>query len=140
METDRLPAEIDLLMFNSAGVKIAVDTVQVDGIMSLEQAEQHGVRSSTLNEILEPGIETSSNPSTIIICRDGGEAYGIKVDWLDAIVTVPVKAIQPIPEPLSYFTGPRMFWGAVLRGDDVVLLIDLYRLKGPKSYKAVPAA
>jgi len=140
METDRLPAEIDLLMFNAAGVKIAVDTVQVGGIMSLEQAGQQGVRSSTLNEILELGKETSAAPSTVIICRDGGEVYGIKVDWLDAIVAVPVKAIQPIPEPLSFFTGPRMFWGVVLHGSDVVLLIDLYRLKGPKSYRAVPAA
>jgi hypothetical protein len=140
VEADGLPTEMDLLMFNSAGVIMAVDTVQVDCIKSSEQAEQHGICSRALNEILGLGKEASPAFSTVILYKNGVEVYGLGVDELDAIVTVPTKAIQPIPAPLLYFSGPRLFWGVFLHGNNVVLLIDLYRLKGLKSYKAVATA
>ncbi len=139
-ETDGLPEEMDLLMFNSAGVTMAIDTVQVDCIMSSEQAEQNGIEALPLNEILGIRKATSPAPSTVILYKNGVEAYGLGVNGLEAIIAVPIGTIQPMPEPLSYFAGTQMFWGLVLRGNKVVLLIDLYRLKGLKSCKAAPTA
>lgn len=142
MEADNIPTEMDLLMFRAADINMAVDTVQVDSIVRCEQEEQYEGAFCTLNELLGLGKETSSVCSSVILFKNGNgeETYGLRVNGLEAIITVPLKAIQPIPEPLAYFAGPRMFWGVLLQGDRVVLLIDLYRLKGLKSYKAVPTA
>jgi len=133
---------MDLLLFRAADIDIAVDTVQVDSILRLEQADQHKGPFCTLNEILGLEQGASSACSSVILFKDGNreETCGLKVDRLEAIIAVPIRAIQPIPEPLAYFAGPRIFWGVLLRGDRVVLLIDLYRLKGLKSCSAVPTA
>lgn len=135
-----LPEEMELLMFNSAGTKMAIDTVQVDCIMSIQRAEQHGIEARPLSEILGLANETSPASSTVILFKNEVETYGLGVDRLDEITAVPIGTIQPIPELLSYFAGPRMFWGVVLRGNEVVLLIDLYRLKGLKPCKAALTA
>lgn len=138
-EVDGLPAEIDLLMFNSAGLKMAVDTIQVDCIMNSEQAANHNIDIMTLNECLGSENE-SSQASTVILYRNGVDLYGLRVEGLDTIITAPIQAIQPIPEPLSYFVKTRLFWGFVLRGNDVILLIDLFRLNCLKSSFTIPTA
>ncbi|TAN40367.1 MAG: hypothetical protein EPN25_07850 [Nitrospirae bacterium] len=135
-----LPPEMDLLMFTAAGLKMAVDTFGVDCIMSSEEAQQLGVSFSTLNEIFGFGKEGSRAEKTVLLYKTGNEARGISVDGLDAIMTVPTGAIQPLPWPLSNFAGPRLFWGIVQRGSDLVLLIDLYRLNVLKSCNAVTTA
>lgn len=135
-----LPAEIELLLFNTAGITMAVDTYQIECIMSYKQAEQQGISFCRLNEIPGFADETSPASSTVILCNNGVEAYGLGVDRLDEIISVPIAAIQPMPEPLSNFAGPRLFWGIVPQGDDVILLIDLYRLKSLNPCTAVATA
>lgn len=134
------PSEMDLLIFSAAGLTLAVDTVQVDCVMSLEQAQQQGISCLPLSTIFGLEPETFSASATVILYRNGTEACGIKVDRLDSIISMPIKTIQPIPEPLSCFAGPRLFWGVILRENKAVLIIDLYRLKDLKSYAAVSAA
>ncbi|MGC2061375.1 MAG: chemotaxis protein CheW [Thermodesulfovibrionales bacterium] len=124
-----LPVELDFLMFCSAGVSMAVDAIQVDGIMSLEQAEQRGISVRILNEILGMGSVVSPASLKVLLYKDGEETCGVGVDDLDSIVPVPIGAIRLLPEPFLLSAGTRPFWGAVPRGNDVVLLIDLYRLK-----------
>ncbi len=135
-ETCTLPAEVDFLMFSAAGVRMAVDASQVDGIMSPGQAGEGGIAVRVLSEIL--GAEQAASPASqkILLYRDGGEACGIGVDSLDSIVPVPTGTIRLFTEPLLSQAGLRPFWGAVPQGKNVVLLIDLYRLKGLKSCKA----
>lgn len=135
-----LPAEMEFLIFSAAGIKMAVDTGQVDCIMGFHQAEQQGVSSFGLSEILGLANETAPEPSTVILYRNGSGVCGLGIDRLDEIASVPIETIQPLPQPLSYFAGPRIFWGVVLRGNDAVLLIDLYRLKSLKPCEAVPTA
>lgn len=127
-------------MFHAAGVKMAVETVRVDCIMSGEQAAQQGISSCRLNKVLGSAYETSPEPSTVILYKNGSETCGLGIDGLDEITTVPIRAIQPLPEPLSYFAGPRLFQGIVLHGNDVVLILDLYRLKSLNPCKAVLTA
>lgn len=139
---DKIPEEMELLMFSAADMKMAVDTVQVDSILKPEQAEQQGVSFCRLNEIAGLEKETSSALSRVILFKNEEQdrVYGLGVERLDAIITVPIRAIQPMPSALSCFAGPRMFWGLVLHENKAVLLIDLYRLRDRKSCKAVPAA
>lgn len=138
VEDAGLPAEIDLLIFKAAEIKIALDTVQVDCIISSEQAEQQGIFCVTLNEV--PGIDegVSALYTSVILFKN--ETCGIRVNGLDEIITVPIEAIQPIPEPLSYFSGPRIFYGVVPHEKAIVLLIDPYRLKGLNPCEAVATA
>ncbi len=133
-----LPAEIDLLIFKAAEIKIALDTVQVDCIISAEQAEQQGIFCVTLNKVPLLDEGTSALYATVILLKN--QTCGIRVDGLDAIITVPIEAIQPIPEPLSYFSGPRIFCGVVQHEKEIVLLIDPYRLKGLNPCEAVATA
>ena len=121
--------EIELLVFSAAGITMAVDTAQVDCLISSERAELQGIPFVRLNDILSLGIKSPAG-STVIQYRDKGEAYGLEADDLDEMITTPVMAIQPMPAPLSSFPGSQIFRGAVLRQNTVVLLIDLYRLKG----------
>lgn len=139
---DTIPEEMEFLIFSAADMKMAVDTVQVDSILKPEQAAQQGVSFCRLHEIAGLEKESSSAFSAVILSRneDQDRVNGLAVDRLEAIITVPIRAIQPMPETLSGFAGPHMFWGLVLHENKVVLLIDLYRLKDRKSCKAVPTA
>ncbi|MBI5076112.1 MAG: chemotaxis protein CheW [Nitrospirae bacterium] len=140
VEPEGLPAEMDLLVFKAAGIPIAIDTVQVDCIISSEQAEQRGISCLALAEVPGMAKEASALSSTVVLHKHEDEVYGIRVDGLETIVAVPVRTIQPIPEPLSYFAGLRIFWGVVLHENTVVLLLDPYRLKGLNPCEAAATA
>lgn len=131
-------------MFSSAGVPMAVDATQVEGIMSLAQAEECGIAVVMLGDILGMRCETSPASLKVLLYKEeageGGETYGVGVDRLDSLVPVPIGALRLLPEPLLSHAGPRPFWGAIAQGKHVVLLIDLYRLKGLKPCKATAAA
>lgn len=135
-EAGSLPESLDFLMFCSAGVSMAVDASQVAGVVSPGQAGQCGISIGILSEIL--GMEGVIHPASlkVLLCRDGGDTYGIGVDRLESIVPVPIGAIRLLPAHLLSPAGPRPFWGALPRGKDVVLLVDLYRLRGLGSVPA----
>ncbi|MBA4372715.1 MAG: hypothetical protein C0402_07595 [Thermodesulfovibrio sp.] len=130
-----LPAELDFLMFSSAGVSMAVEAAQVEGILSPEAAELRGISCGLLSEILGMGCETTPASLRVLLYRDQSETCGVGVDRLESIVPLPVAALRLLPELLLSPAGQQPFWGAVVQGEDVILLIDLYRLKGLKSYK-----
>jgi hypothetical protein len=138
--THNAPREIDLLLFHVAGVNMAVCTAQVDSIIGQAQAEQRGISSGMLNEILGMSETISRSSSNILLFRDGEETYGIGIGGLDSILPVKIGMIQLLPEILSCVSGTRPFWGVLPRGNDVVLLMDLYRLKGLISQRAETAA
>jgi len=128
-------------MFSSAGVPMAVDATQVEGIMSLAQAEECGIAVVMLRDILGMRFETSPAFLKVLLYKEeGGETCGVGVDRLDSLIPVPIGALRLLPEPLLSHAGPRPFWGAIAQGKHVVLLIDLYRLKGLKPCKATTAA
>lgn len=128
-QTNDIPREFELLLFLSAGVNMAVDTAQVDGIISSEQAGQREIIVGALSGLLGMGPAAAIARSKVLVFRDGDETLGIGIDELDSIVMVKIDAIQPLPDILSHCAGSRLFWGVLPRGNTVVLIIDLIRLK-----------
>lgn len=124
-----IPAEMPLLLFHAAGVALGVEAAAVEGILDAEQARRSGIACMDLAELL--GVVGAPAPNKHLVVRDRGARCGIGIDSLDEIVTLPTTALQPLPEPLSYFRGARTFWGGIVRADKVVLLVDVERLQDP---------
>jgi len=140
LRSDEIPQEIDFLLFHSAGVHMAVEISQVEGIIGPAQAEQRGISFGMLNRILGTAGAASSARSKVLIFQDGDKTCGIGIDELNSILPIKIETIQPLPELLCSVAGVRPFWGAVPRGNEVVLLIDLFRLKSPISLPAETTA
>lgn len=127
---DGIPRKIDLLLFNFAGMNMAVDADQVEGIISSEQAEERTIVVGGLSGLLGMGTTAVVARSKVLLFSDEEETYGLGIDGLDSIEHVNIGAIQPLPVLLSDLAGVRPFWGVIPRGNEVILLIDLFRLKG----------
>lgn len=119
---------------------MAADAAQVEGIMNPGQAVQQGISFRRLSELLGTDCGPVPVSSKVLLCRDGQELVGFCVDALEAIGPLATEVLRLLPELLLRLPGARPFWGAFTRGKDVVLLIDLHRLKGLKSYKVAATA
>lgn len=124
-----LPAQMPLLLFHAAGVALGVETAAVEGVVDEEGARRAGIACRELAGLL--GVAGAPAPASdkklLLKARDA--RCGIAIDSLDEIVTVAAAALQPLPEPLAYFRGPRVFWGGLVREDRIVLLLDVDRLQ-----------
>ena len=124
-----LPADMPLLLFHAAGVALGVEAAAVEGILDDEQARQSGVACRDLTEL--PGATRAPAAAKKLLLKGRDARCTIGIDSLDEIVTIPWTALQPLPEPLTYFRSPRAFWGGIVRADKVVLLVDVDRLQEP---------
>jgi len=127
--TNDIPKEIDFLLFRAAGASMAVEAAQVEGIISREQAEQRAIKVGLLGRLLGADGAIVDAPSKVLLFRDGNETYGIGINALDTMVREKIGTLQPLPELLSHVEGLQPFWGVLPRENEVVLLIDLFRLK-----------
>lgn len=124
-----LPAALPLLLFHAAGMALGVETVAVEGVVDAEGARQSGIASRDLAELL--GLAGAPAPaSNMRLLLKGRDARcALAIDSLDEIVAIPTAALQPLPELLAHFRRPRAFWGGLVRGDKIVLLVDVDRLQ-----------
>lgn len=121
-----LPAEMPLLVFQAAGVAMGVEAAAVEGIRDVREARQSGIAFESLAELL--GLGAAAAPSKVLIFKGRPEPYGVGIDSLVAVIVLPTSALQPVPQPLSFYRGPRAFWGVAVQDDKVVLLVDVDRL------------
>jgi chemotaxis signal transduction protein len=124
-----LPAELQLLLFHAAGAALGVEAAAVEGVMHADLARRSGLACRDLAELL--GVAGSGEPHTrlVLVCR--GAPWGIGIDELDEIATVPVAQLQPLPAAFPQFPGSPVFWGGLVRASRVVLLVDVDRLLEP---------
>lgn len=127
-ERGALPAEMPLLLFHAAGVALGVEAAAVEGILDAEQARQSGIACRDLVDVLGAVVAPAPAPKKHLLLKGREVRCGIGIDSLDELITIPATALQPLPEPLSYFRGPRTFWGGIVRANRIVLLVDVDRL------------
>jgi len=125
------PAELPLLLFHAAGVALGVEAAAVEGILDAEQARRSGIECRDLAEMLGIAVAPSPASGKKLLLKGREARCGIGIDSLDEIVTVPTATLQPLPEPLAHFRGPRTFRGGIVRENKVVLLVDVDRLQEP---------
>lgn len=126
-----LPAEMPLLLFHAAGVALGVEAAAVEGVLDVEQARRSGIACRDLAGLLGTVRAISPAPQRNLLLKGREVRCGLGIDSLDEIVSVSTTDLQPLPEPLSYFRGPRTFWAGIVRADKVVLLVDADRLQEP---------
>ncbi len=126
-----LPAEVPLVLFHAAGVALGVEASAIEGVLDAGQARQSGISSGTLAELLGTSAAAEPPAAKVLLVKRREDRFGMGVDSLDEIAAIPTTALQLLPEPLSYFRGPRTFWGATVRAGQVVLLVDVDRLPKP---------
>ncbi len=124
----RLPREIDFLVFQAAGVPLAVEASQVTGIVKSLQAAERGISVASLDEILRRSGRAAPAVKDVLLFCDGEKTWGLGIERLDSIQPVSIETIHLMPALLASSGGSGPFWGALIREDKVVLLIDLHRL------------
>lgn len=121
--------DLQVLTFNVGGVSMAVDTAQIDKILETDEAAEKKLKTERLDKIIpfynSPVIFGSPR---VLVTKDE-VPFGIVIDRPGDIVSVPLDSIRPLPALLSDSKCPKAIWGAALRNDEVILLVDFYKLK-----------
>lgn len=124
------PDEIQILVFTVMGVRMGVDTSQIEEMLEMDQAVSRGLSASPFHEELSfgPSSATYFAPKVITL-KDQRRPLSMVIDQPDEITNVPVASIQPIPALIAARSGAsRAIWGAVVSREDVILLVDLFKL------------
>ena len=113
------------------GLKLGVDTVQVKGILEMEQASDMDLPVSNIHDLIKIGPEpvVYKSPKVLLI-NHVSSPFGILVDRLEEIEAIRLDHIQLMPVLIEKCTGTKAVWGSVADGEGVILLIDFYKLPG----------
>jgi chemotaxis signal transduction protein len=113
---------------------MAADTSQIAGMIEPDRAEAMGVKVGRLHEHMffreNPVIYSSPR---VLLIKDENAPYGIMVDRPEEIASVPLDFIRPLPPLFEPYAGSKAVWGAVVKDDGVVLIIDFYKLPSSKT-------
>lgn len=115
---------LTVLVFDSGGIKMAIDTAQIEGIVDAVRAE---AEKTVLMDISSGGLATAGTAkkkSKVLVLKGKNPPCGIVIDDLEEITTLGIEAIRPLPAFLSSHCGTSAFWGAALRGEEVILLVN----------------
>ncbi len=120
---------LELLTFSIGGVKMAVDTAQVSEMLKIEHAADKGINICRIPEKIHFCVQLIgySDPHVVVI-KDVGEPYGVLIDLPEDIVRVSIDDIHTLPQALALSSTSKAIWGALPKDDNVILLLDLYKL------------
>ncbi|MBF0558864.1 MAG: hypothetical protein HQL08_08800 [Nitrospirae bacterium] len=127
------PDELELLVFIMMGVMMAVDTAQIAGMLKPEEAQRRGVVATGLHQSLHfRDVTVRYEDPHVLLIRNDGDLRGIVIDRPQEIVSAKIDDVRPMPSLLAAAGGSKSLWGAFLRGDECIMLIDFYKLQeGP---------
>lgn len=127
-----LPGELRLLTFTMMGVRLGVDTAQIDGMATPEAAGELGVAFSPLHEELtfRGGPFGYVSPRVLMI-KGETPPRGILVEAPDDITSFGLDSLRPLPPLLEACGMPGAVWGIAVRDEEVIVLLDFYKLNGP---------
>lgn len=129
--------EIQLLVFNIMGVRLGIDIDQIYEIYEiLEQdpmkRERYG--ASWFHEKIPFRINPIIYKSPkLLLVRDEETTSGIIIDQPEDILSVTIDAIQPLPPLLEALNRSSAIWGVTLKDEEIILLVDLYKLNIQKT-------
>ncbi len=124
------PETIRVLVFTSGGMKVAVDTDQVVKLTGLEEAEGRGWKLSTVPDRL--GRRCSCSPANlnarVLIAGSENSPIALTVDRLEDIFSIRISDLRLLPHLIALSGAPPAVWSAVIRNDEIILLVDLCKL------------
>ena len=123
------PDELTLLVFTVGGVRMAVDTAQVDGMAHPGDVEIQGRDTRGFHQIISFRDPVCYKAPWVLQVKDEAIPYGVMIDQPDEIVPVNLDALQPLPCLIGAGGGSEAIWGAMVRADGtIILLVDLFKL------------
>jgi chemotaxis signal transduction protein len=121
--TDSLKG-LSVLIFLSEGVKMAVDTEQIEGVIELEQARE--MQTSLMNIHGAPFHNKERlRDSRVLIVKDEVISCGIVVEGLQEITFINIDSIKLMPPLMEFSRRLKTIWGAFMKGADMIFLADL---------------
>src|SRR5512140_810073 len=120
--------EIEVLTFNALGIRLGVDTTQVESVLEMEQASDREVPIADIHEIMRSVGSASDQSPKVLLIRHHPSSFGVIVDRLEAIEVVGLDRIQPMPALIEKSTRTNAIWGSIVDNDEVILLIDFHKL------------
>jgi chemotaxis signal transduction protein len=127
--------ELTLLVFTVGGVRMAVDTAQVDGMSHPEDVEMQGQVARGFHQIIPFRDTVNYKAPWVLRVKDDALPYGVIIDQPEEIVPVNLEALQPLPPLIGAGGGAEAIWGGMVRADGtIILLVDLYKL--PKCFSS----
>ncbi len=133
------PETIRVLVFTSGGVKVAVDTDQVIKLTGLEEAEGRGWKLSTVPDRLwRRNCAPPNLNARVLMAGSEDTPIALTVDRLEDILSVPISDLRPMPHLISLSGAPAAVWSAMIRNDEVIMLVDLSRLPSEKARTGSP--
>jgi chemotaxis signal transduction protein len=123
------PEEISLLTFSISGIKMGVDTEQVDEMMDVETAGLRKLPLHYLSEKLSFGERTVTYRAPVaILMKDARTPFVMVIDDPEDIAIVNVRSIRPIPMLIAQSSKSGAIWGAVIINEQVIFLLDFQKL------------
>lgn len=120
--------KLELLLFTLGGVAIGVDTEQVAGIITLEQAEERGMEPAPLHRMMPFGGRPVTYREPRALLTKGDPPRAVVIEAPEDILATGIDAVHPLPETLAACSAATGIWGATVRKDGIVLLVDLDKL------------
>ena len=129
-QVNQCPDEMQILAFTVMGVRMGVDTSQIDEMLEVDQAMEQGLLTFPIHEEFPFGLsKTVYNAPKVVTLKYLQKTLAIMIDQPDEITDVAVDSIQPLPQLVAARRGgSRAIWGAVVRNEGVILLVDLLKL------------
>jgi chemotaxis signal transduction protein len=128
------PDELQVLTFTLRGVKMGIDTCQIVELMEPDEAEARGWKPFRLSDRLAlRGANAAEHSAKVLLTGKEGTPMAVTIDRPAAILSIPLDDLQPLPRLIASCGGSRAVWGAVVREDELILLVDLYKLPAVKT-------
>lgn len=118
--------KLQVFTFNARGVDMAVDITQIDRVLDVDEAVERGLKIKSFHESIS--FHGGTAISKVFMIKDE-IPFGILIDKPGSIVSVPFDSLRPLPPLLSDSRSPMAIWGAALINDEVLLLVDFYKLR-----------
>lgn len=114
---------LSVLIFFSDGVKMAVDTEQIEGVIELEQAAE--MQMSLMNIHGAPfNNKEGLRDLRVLLVKDEGFSRGIVVERLEEITFINIDSIRLMPPLIECFGRLKAIWGAFMKDDEMIFLAD----------------
>ena len=126
--------EIDFMIFRIMGVVLGIDIEQISQIREPDHVWAKNVNIFAFHQKIPfRGKKVLYKSPKILFIKDKWPASGIIIDQPEEIIRIKTGSIQPLPLLIKRFNRSTPIWGAVPKGEEIVLLIDLCRLLKSKT-------
>jgi chemotaxis signal transduction protein len=119
---------IQFLLFTVQDICCGIDSAQIGRMMHLAEAENHGMELEWIDRRLSFGEEYQHYRKPVVLTRAGAkQEVGMVVDQAEDFISLPILSIFPLPAIFEKWSS-KCFWGALLRNERIVLLVDFHKL------------